>query len=256
MTRIFTSDQDATGDLPAFETLASYRSAIGALTGLRAWYSPWSPDDRIDVSTKISQLDDLSGNGFHLVQATDANRPLIGENAFGAINGTDRDGMDTSGASALYLETVGNVFDGTGDWTYAVLCKPESTAGCVISSTGTQIINQNSATNLRMNGTQLSVTSPTSIQNKICKILATHSFPGAGNVSLWMEVNGVTGTATPAGSGSVPGTNHLRVGIHTTPSTGLFDAIYGDIIIIKGIADADDLQLIRDYFSFLYDLRS
>lgn len=70
----------------------------------------WDPSDSSNVTligSNVSQVDDLSGNGYHMTQATDSNRPTI---ASAQMNGLDALSFD---GTEYIQSTIGTEFSGT-----------------------------------------------------------------------------------------------------------------------------------------------
>jgi hypothetical protein len=90
-----------------------------------AWYDPSDSDTVQDTGGLVDQLDDKSGNNYHLTQTGTA-RPTTGVELFGALNGLGFDGTDDylenasfavpdSGNLAVFLIARVNTVDATSD---------------------------------------------------------------------------------------------------------------------------------------------
>jgi hypothetical protein len=62
------------------------------IAGLMGWYDPSDTSSITETAGAVSQLDDLSGNGRHLVQATGSNQPITGTRTQNGLNVLDFDG--------------------------------------------------------------------------------------------------------------------------------------------------------------------
>lgn len=57
-----------------------------SLTGLRSWYDASNAASITSSGGAVSQWNDLSGNGYHLVQGTGANQPITGTTTINGLN--------------------------------------------------------------------------------------------------------------------------------------------------------------------------
>lgn len=90
-----------------------------SVTGLQAWYSARASDVTL-VSSKVSQWNDRSGNGRHVVQATDANRPTWESDA-----GDGRPAVQCTGGSQN-LSWLGQVFQLSQPFTIIAMISGEA----------------------------------------------------------------------------------------------------------------------------------
>lgn len=120
--------------------LASSRVAAGtwtpaSLSSLVAWYDPSDSATVTLVDSKVSQLDDKSGNGHHMTQATANYRPGVSTlNGIGCIL--------KSGGQALTLGTVAAL--GTAQTILAVFT-PSTIGGSYIITTDNGVAQQHFA---------------------------------------------------------------------------------------------------------------
>jgi hypothetical protein len=78
-----------------------------SITGLKAWYDPSDTTSITSSSGKVSQINDKSGNGYNLVQATSANQPTTGTRTINSLNVLD------------YTAVVQTLINGTpSNWTF------------------------------------------------------------------------------------------------------------------------------------------
>jgi len=85
------------------------------------WYDASDSSTITETSNRVSQLDDKSGNGYHLVQATGADQPLTNSVTLNSLNGLFFDGttefMDTNsnmpalGTSDMTLLFVARIYN-------------------------------------------------------------------------------------------------------------------------------------------------
>lgn len=247
---ISSTPASASSVMPKLTRLAAYEAEIEDM-GLHAWYSPWNAAYRTDVGGKVSQLTDRSGNSRHLLQATDANRPLVSADYFGAINGQSRDGVAFSGTADLFMETAANLFDGTGVWSYFVFAVASGTAeGCMISNTANERINQQNGTTWRYWSPGVSVSPGGSIVGVPTLFIVTRSYPGSGNMTINVEANylanGAVVTAANSGTpaGNNPAAGKLRYGL-AAPGTQRFAGILAETGVLKGIFSEPQKALLR-----------
>lgn len=88
--------------------LASGAFSPKKIAGLEAWYDASVASSVTLVSTFVSQWDDLSGNGLHLTQSVEANRP--GTGTINGLTAVDFDGSNDRLERSGYTGTVGTVF--------------------------------------------------------------------------------------------------------------------------------------------------
>ena len=60
-----------------------------SITGLKAWYDPSDTTSITSSSGAVSQINDKSGNGYNLVQATSAYKPTTGTRTINSLNVLD-----------------------------------------------------------------------------------------------------------------------------------------------------------------------
>ncbi|HMO74100.1 MAG TPA: hypothetical protein PKD48_02020 [Sphingopyxis sp.] len=253
MTRLYPSNVAADGSaMPKWHSLAAYEDAIAAISNLHGWYSAWSEDYRTDVGGKCSQLTDRSGNGRHLLQATDANRPPVSADYFGEIGGVARDALVFDGSTSLFLATSGNFYDGSSHtWSYAALVVPQRTGQRVIVGGGNERLMQQTTTQFRFFSPVFALTVPTNT-GVISRLIGIRDDPGATNVDYYLDCNGVSSSG-PVARANVTA-SPLRIGM-TTAGANLWEGAIAEIIIKKGVWSADEMTLLRAYLRFLYDPR-
>lgn len=256
MARIITLDtafSDTT--IPTLQWLDDFVTRIKAL-GPRTWWDMVYPANYTAVSGKLSQVTDLSGNGYHLAQATDANRPPVNTNFWGTVNGVNRGAAIFDGTTDLYLATASSPFDGTGVWTVASYGKqtttgPGSQMTLSVQNASTFSVGYNAAG--KAIAFNAAVTSAATLTGVATARIARMNYPGSGNADYYLETNGVSVTANAVVGSNVPAGNVL-VGSNQFGRNFKFNGGLGEIIIFKGdlTATPASMQLVRDYFTFKY----
>lgn len=268
MTRLLFLDSAVSDNtLPVLTTLESYETAIMALSP-RAWWDASLAAYRSDASGKCAQLNDRSGNGFHLVQATAANQPPVTADYWGALNGVHRDAILFDGSADRFMETAGNVYDGTTIWSEVIVWKPLATAACcpigVSASSGSSTYGfyQNNATKLAgLNGGVLTADFP-ALQNVPMIMIGTFNYPGSGNASVSVQGTYISGglqttvkaTASIAVGITAPGTNHSLLGAFSATHTLKANAAIAERIVLKSDLqlNAPAVAMLQAYFAMKY----
>ncbi len=112
--------------IPAANKFARTAAALTSpsdIAGLAAWYRA---DLGITIATGVSQWNDLSGNGRHLIQASGTLQPLVTQGASNGLPGVTSDGVDdklvasfarseprTEVVVAKWTSATGGLWDGT-----------------------------------------------------------------------------------------------------------------------------------------------
>lgn len=129
------------------------RDSVLALGPIAMWDTSLVSSVTIDASNNVSQIDDLSGNNYHLEQSTGASQPVYTNNSL--VKYVTLDGTDD------YMSVISNksflnaVHEGTGA-TVFVMCSPDNASGNAIlanvGATTTQghVLNIDNTTNDRM----------------------------------------------------------------------------------------------------------
>lgn len=243
---------DPATKMPAFETLSAYETAVAAIPGLKLWCSPWRSDMRTIVGGKCSQLTDRTGLNNHLVQATDANRPVLDDDFFGTVDGGKVGAILTDGATDLYMETAANVFDGTGIWSVFVVFRPAGTTGDIINNTGNFRFRMNSATDIRIFSPACSLVVP-NMTGITQRAFAKQNYPGAGTMVQTVRDNGLVST-NPAATGANVTANKVRIGL-SAPGSNRINAAYGEIIVASSDFTTQTMDLLENYAKFVFDAR-
>lgn len=246
---------------PTLVTLESLEAQITALTP-RAWWDASNPAYRIDVSSAASQLTDRTGNGFHLQQATPANRPPVAANAWGALNGVNRDAVTFDHVTDYKMASAGNVFDATTIWTMVFICRAQDSGTVAIPfslTTGSnrfELDLQVGGLTWRANGQSSTVV--TAATGNVMVIM-TYNYPGSGNVTenLYVtDLGGATATrsTTYALGTTSPATNGLTLGRLASTGGLAFKGGISELLALKAdISGAPTtLALFKQYFQMKY----
>lgn len=265
MTMVFTSDQAATGvGLPTYETLEQYETLIAAIPGLRAWWDASNPAYRTDVAGKCSQVNDRGPNGFHLLQATAANRFTVSTDYWGQLNGVHRDALLSDGATDIWMATAGNVFDGSTQWWEFLVFKVLNNAalGAVFSAwQGTTDANYSLIVPSAANGSAMvfpgggagaTVTVPGGLLQKLV-VIASLNYTGSGNAAFALNVNGTTGAASAVIGANGPGTSVGFIGSFGHGHALKANAALAERIVVKGTPpDAPTSAMLTAYAALKY----
>ncbi|MDH7971763.1 hypothetical protein QH494_06165 [Sphingomonas sp. AR_OL41] len=250
--RILTLDSaftDAT--IPLLNKLEDYEAQITALSP-RAWWDASNAAYRTDASGKCAQLTDRSGGGFHLVQATGVNQPAVTANYWGALNGVSRDALIFDGATDLFMQTAGNVFDSTNVWTEAMFIRSASTALAVPLGNGTQNWGYfQGPTNIQFPNTSgVPVATPTAGTN--LALIGTTNYPGSGQMTATIDVNGTA--ATLAMANAAVGTNKAILGCTQASHVFKWNGAVAEAIIFKAdlSGNAPAMAMLKAYFAMKY----
>lgn len=73
-----------------------------------AWWDPSDEETIAESGGSVSQIDDLTGNAYHLTQGTGANRPVTGTEAINGLNV-----LDYGGSHFLENSSLGTALGGT-----------------------------------------------------------------------------------------------------------------------------------------------
>lgn len=253
MTKVFTLDSALTdATLPTVTLLEDLEAQIAALANLKGWWDASNATYRTDVSGKCSQLTDRSGQANHIIQATDANRPLVSAAGMGTLGGVARDALAFDGTTDLFMKTTNNAYDGTTVWTLAALLQPTTAAGQVPLSTDAA-----AGVKLSMNSTNVGDAIGNSVTTTVAAKLAIvhcYNYPGSGNVTDILDVNGTSNTLVAAVGGSAPSASKLQLGSAFASRAAKYNGKFSEALLFKadlsGVAGA--VALLKQYFTFKY----
>lgn len=210
----------------------------------------------LNLLPKCAQVTDRTGNGYHMLQATPANQPIVTANYWPALGGAHRDALFTDGTADLRMETAGNIYDGTTLWSEVLIFRPTSNALAVPMSTSSGTSQYSIVV---VSGTQISfvaggggatVTLP-AVQTTLV-VIATYNYTGSGTVGLSLNVNGVTATATPALGSTAPGTSHALWGSYQSTHSLKSAGYLAENIKFKGVLSAPNAATLLSYGLFKY----
>ena len=254
----------AVGQSVGGASAGTYITALGTGTGGTGTYtvnnSQTVASGTLNLYATCSQLTDRSGNGFHLVQGTLANRPAISANYFGSISGTNRDALAFDGSTDNTLATSGNVYDGTYLWTEFLILKGTGN-GSPIAAPGSAnapafgkqyAFYQNGASSWGGFGGGISLS--TAAQNTLAVMIGTFNYPGSGNVTARIEVNGVSNTATFSLGSNDPGTNAAIMGAYQQNHDLKYKGYLAERIVFKAdlSGNSSAMALLRAYAAQKY----
>ena len=97
-----------------------------SIPGLKIWYDVASTASMTFNGSTVSQINDLSGNGFHATQGTANNQPTYSSTSLNSRPGLTHDGTDTLMSAATVADIVG---DRSGSPTITVFFVTSSSAG-------------------------------------------------------------------------------------------------------------------------------
>lgn len=216
--------------------------------------------ETLNLLQTCSQVNDRSGNGFNLLQGTQANRPPITSNYWGALNSVSRDALTFNGTIPYQMPSAGNVFDGTTVWTEVVIMHDSGAAiAIVISSVGSanlDIVAQVNARTWRQNG----VTNPAvTAQTADVMVISCSNYPGSGNMTgtIYSADRGgaiISATASYAVTGIMPGTVPALVGTWGASTGFNFNGMISEILIFKSDLSANPaaIALLNQYYQMKY----
>jgi len=251
----------AVGQSVGGASAGTYITALGTGTGGTGTYtvnnSQTVASGTLNLYATCSQLTDRSGNGFHLVQATLANRPAISANYFGSIGGTNRDALSFDGSADRFMTTAGNVYDGTYLWTEFYVLKGFGAAtavpGYVNSGSSSYTFNQGNSANI-WQAFVGSVNVNTAAQNTLATLIGTFNYPGSGNVTATFEVNGISSSGSFALGSNAPGTNTALLGSYQTSHGLKWNGVIAERIVFKAdlSGNSSAMALLRAYAAQKY----
>ena len=188
--------------VPSMQLLAA-KAAGGGLPvgGATAWWD-FSDESSITIATGISQADDLTGNGNHLVQGTGANQPA---HITTALIGSSTLKVASFDGSNDLLATAADVTNTSGGWTvFAVAAKRTTT----VTGSDADVL-------FSTNGRAVYVTSAPNLD--IWRGSAASTVTGTSTFWTTANIHTRTLTTTPGYSYWINSTNYLS---DVTPSSG------------------------------------
>lgn len=129
-----------------FQIAASATWTPASVSGLRLWLDPSDAASITQSGGLVSQINDKSGNGFHMVQATGPAQPTTGTRTINGLNVLDFDGatdeMNATG-STVANTIMGASSAGTVLYVMALDADPSAGAGAVLSDWGSDAASPN-----------------------------------------------------------------------------------------------------------------
>lgn len=226
------------------------------VAGYAAWYDASDASTITETGTGVSQWDDKSGNGRHMTQGTDANRPSL---QAGVLNGRSVvrfNGTSDRMVASKLDSTAGSIFVvgmATSFATQPVFVFGSDTATNSVHRAGMFIFSTTSALSFiqRANDTNDFVTGNTVIATSTYHIFEAHSTGSAYS----LVVDGTTQTLSIVGGantgdwfGDSPAIDNLSLGAEVDLAPGNF--LPGDIaevIIYDSVLSADERDQVWTY---------
>lgn len=215
------------------------------IAGLGFWYDASDLATITESGGAVSQWDDKSGNGRHLLQGTGSAQPTTGSRTQNGLNVIDFDGasdfMDTSATFdyghqwTVFLVVLSD--DGADGTAQSLVRGNSSTQRGVVTKQTTNVWRMNSGANLDR-GTPN--TSP---------VLLTCRFNGAGSS---LRINGVQSGAT-GDAGNNTALDDFRVGANQTPAN-FWDGWMGELIGYAAALSSDDMGTVESHLQVKWGL--
>jgi hypothetical protein len=217
------------GDPPDFLEAGGFSPTD--IAGLVAWYDMADTATITETAGATSQLDDKSGNGYHIVQATGTKQPTTGTRTLNSLNV-----LDFTGDSL-----VDTTFATPADWTVFAVAQVDVTApwNCVVSSNEWEIGFYNSEFNVY--GTGLNSAGVSAIDTPyILEYLYDIGVDSKcyANGSLFR-----TGAA-PGNTGGV-----ISIGSYRDGNSDTHNGIIAEVVIYDTVLSAGDRTSVRDYLN-------
>lgn len=223
------------GAFGAQTAVASWTPA--RLSGLLAWYDASDTGSITSSGGLVSQWNDLSGNGYHLVQGTEANQPTTGSRTVNGLNALDfgvADFMTSSPDPANTVQPISMYYGIQLDSTSGNKYQLESS---FFDSCKLQLRDFN--TNYYANaGTSWNPHSGVDTNLHMWGVV----FNGASSVS---SLDGTEVTGNP-GTNSYPG--HDGNGIQVGAGSEGFDGSIVEIVIAAAALDAPARAVLLNYY--------
>ncbi len=230
--RAMSVGRDGVAAAPAF-TPAS-------LTSLKLWVKS---DTGITIATGVSQWDDLSGNGNHLVQATGASQPVVTASAINGLPAITFDGVDDFMQKAFTLPQPVTIFMVVKEFTKR---GNETFVDGFTANTG--FVAQTGSTPASLQSYGGSAGNFTQENTVGSFALLTVIFNGAYSAMQWNSAADVSGSAGTAAMGG------LTVGGRGGTGSFFANAAYAEIIVQAGVATAAERTSVETYVSTTYAL--
>jgi hypothetical protein len=227
---------DGTG---AYSTPAGGGSfSVLDVPGLIGW---WDASDAASITSSggaVSQWNDKSGNGFHVVQATAGNKPTTGTRTINSLNVLDFDGGDVLAKSSSFYGSANGIY---------VVLEPDTVSGTdlIVHSGAAGVADWSFFLNGGVPsffGGSGSVTSGT-LSTGVPVLLAFR----LGSLGGFARIRN-NGTY---GGGAVPGTPgyaNLEIGADNSP-TNFFDGKIAEVILVGSIVGGGHDSDIRSYLA-------
>ena len=232
-------------------------SVFGA--DLVAWYDPNDSANTIITGSGVSSLRDKSGNGRHLTQSTDANRPTLGTSAsFGnenvmTFNGTSHQLVNASffdyntvELATIYVAALWEANTATS-YTIALTNGSTNTFSLAIRMTGTS-----TAVEANANDGTVRTATTTGLTAPYGPKLITLKFNGTAVSGF---INGqAMATTNVACAGLTAATGKLSIGVAGGGAASFMKGKVGKMVFTKNVATAAQDTAMHAYFNASYGL--
>ena len=259
--------------MPILGIIASSKSGA-PVPGYKAWYDASDTGTITQVAGAVSQWNDKSANGYHLVQATATNKPTSGTRTKNSLNVIDFDGTNdfmqantaasvwnfmhnTTGATIFFVwqPDVINKFNWIMDTTDSDTAASAGYGAAVYQSITTGVLRH--AVN---NGSGSSATSP--VRNDAGGAVAASTYyyvtlksdqnnATAADRSKF-KINGGADAGTNTNTASPSATNATQALVIGSQALGAFENLngtIGEIIIYSGILSGSAITINQNYLA-------
>lgn len=209
------------------------------VAGLTAWYDPSDTATITEASGSVSQIDDKSGNDYHLVQVTGADQPITGTRTINSLNG-----LDFQGSQELTNSSFDTTF-GQGDCTIFIVVQEDTASYGWPYIAGTRVGLSLLGTNsLRaVHNTAFTLNTLTITRDTNVHILGTTRSGTDHGAFIDGVVDTLDNTAVNVS------TDFLRIGAENAGGGNGMDAIIGEALFYKGSVSDADKNLIGNYLA-------
>jgi hypothetical protein len=206
------------------------------------------------IGGKVSVVTDRSPVASNAVQATGANQPLLLKNYLGNFNGEDRDALFFDGTTTQNLQSA-NTFNGGNSWSFAFAARLGTTGNRQIfcslgaSSDFGFFFTSGTACGFGNGGAGLSLTLPTNVIGSVVRGYGTMFYPGSGNITCTLNVNGATASSSSIPlAGKLPGTGGVIIGAYRTPTLNQYSGEIFEVAFANSVITSDQGAATMSYF--------
>lgn len=239
-------------------SLGTYASGTGTLTLSAAPTVAIVAGTINAIGGKTSAMADRSAVASNAVQATGANQPSMLKNALGNYNGEDRDGLLFDGTTTQNVQSS-STFNGGNSWSFAFAARLGATGNRqIFSSLGSLsdfgfFFTSGTVCGFGNGGQGQPLTLPTSVIGQMTRGWGTIFYPGSGNPTTTLSINGFTGTSSAFAVGNrLPGTGGAIIGSYRTPGTSQFSGQIYEVMFTNAIITPDQGAATMAYFDQMF----